>query len=100
MSSYQDGNTGEINELTRIARLGRIYKLIKLTRLIRVIKIIKNRSKFLRYAQDILQLGQGFERLFFFIAINLLIMHILTCLWIFFALLQNYEGTWMDPDYI
>ena len=31
---------------------------------------------------------------------NLMIIHILTCLWIFFALLQNYEGTWMDPDYL
>ena len=29
-----------------------------------------------------------------------MVIHILTCLWIFFALLQNYEGTWMDPDYI
>lgn len=75
-----------MNEMMRIARLGRIYKLVKLTRLFRLVKILKNKSKFLRYAQDILQLGVGFERLFFFILMVFMIIHILTCLWVFFAL--------------
>lgn len=98
--SYEGGDTqaANSNELARIAKLGRIYKLVKLTRLIRVIKIIKDKSKFLRYAQDILQLGQGFERLFFFVITTFLIIHILTCLWIFFALFNNYEGTWMENE--
>lgn len=31
---------------------------------------------------------------------NMIIVHILTCLWIFFALYHDYKGTWMDPEYI
>ena len=86
--------------MTRIAALGRIYKLIKLTRLIRIFKVFKNRNKFLKYAQETLQLNQGVEKLFFFIVILVLSLHIFTCLWVFFASLQGYKGTWMDPDYL
>ena len=94
-------SSGQANELARIARLGRMYKLIKLTKLIRVIRIVKEKSKILRYATDILKLGQGFERLFFFVIMSFMVCHIVACLWVFFASFsEDFKDTWMDTDEI
>ena len=74
-----------------------MYKLIKLTKLIRVIRIVKEKSKILRYATDILKLGQGFERLFFFIIMCFMVCHIVACLWVLFAgFSDNYKDTWIE----
>ena len=76
-----------------------MYKLIKLTKLIRVIRIVKEKSKILRYATDILNLGQGFERLFFFVIMAFMGCHIVACMWVFFASFSNdFADTWMDTD--
>lgn len=29
----------------------------------------------------------------------MMLIHFMTCIWVFFASLSNYGGTWMDPDY-
>ena len=78
-----------------------MYKLIKLTKLIRIIRIVKEKSKILRYATDILKLGQGFERLFFFVLMSFMVCHIVACLWVFAAgFADDYKDTWMDTDEI
>ena len=79
--------------------MGRLYKLVKLTRLLRILKIMKEKSKLLRYLNDFLKLSLGFERLFFFILLFLILMHIGTCLWIIVATLfdgDTFEGTWLQ----
>jgi uncharacterized membrane protein YukC len=68
-------------------------KLIKLTRLLRVLKIIKERSKFLTYIQDILKISHGFQRLFMFIAVSLIVVHISACIWVFAAMFNDQEET-------
>ena len=73
------------NTLTRIARVGRLYKLVKLTRLFRLLKIIRDRNKLLKYFEDFIKVGLGFERLFFFILIFVLLVHICGCLFVFVA---------------
>lgn len=88
--------------MVRIARLGRMYKLIKLTRLIRIIKIMKQKSNLLKFAADLFQLGNGFERIYFFIIFSLMVCHIFACLWVFFSQLAEAEGleTWMHDEAI
>ena len=88
----------ELNNLVRIARLGKMYKLVKLTKLLRILKILKEKSKLLKYLNDILKVGLGFERLFFFILIFLMLIHIVGCLWVVIATLvsEEYIGTWME----
>jgi hypothetical protein len=73
--------------MVRVARVGRLAKLVKLTRLLRFLKLIKDKNKLMRYLQNLLQVGLGFERLFFFFLISMIIMHIVTCLWIIVAAL-------------
>jgi hypothetical protein len=51
---FLGGSGGSMNDVVRLARIGRLYKLIKLTKLVRVFKIVKDRSKFLKYVQDML----------------------------------------------
>lgn len=84
--------------LVRIARFGRFYKLIKLTRLLRILKIMRERNKLMKYLSDILKIGLGFERLFFFILIFMLVLHITTCLWVITATIydEEYVGTWLE----
>lgn len=43
--------------------------------------------------------GQGFERLIFLGIMSIMIIHFMTCMWVFFASYNEYAGTWMDPDY-
>lgn len=68
-----------------MARIGRLYKLVKLTRLLRVLKIIKDKNKFIKYLTEWLKIGLGFERLFFFIIIFVLGMHLFACFWLITA---------------
>ena len=72
-------------EIVRIARIGRISKLIKMTRLLRILKIVRQRSQLLKYLNELLKIGLGFERLFFFMIIFFILCHIITCLWVLAA---------------
>ena len=72
-------------KMVRVVRVGRLYKLVKLTRLLRILKLVKDKNKLMKYLNDLLRVGLGFERLFFFILISIIIMHIVTCLWIIVA---------------
>lgn len=72
-----------MNGIVRIARIGRMYKLIKLTRLIRIVKIFKSKGSLFKKAKGKLNLGEGFERLVFFILMSCMICHIVACMWVF-----------------
>ena len=76
---------GDISGVVRVVRIGRLYKLVKLTRLLRVLKIVKGRSKMMKYLDDVMKIGVGAERLLFFIIISIMLIHIVACLWVFFA---------------
>jgi potassium voltage-gated channel Eag-related subfamily H member 8 len=103
--STQDQNYGDI---ARIVRLGRISKLIKMTRLLRILKIVKERSKLLKYLNEILKIGLGFERLFFFIVVFIILAHIVSCIWVISAQFSglidensaelSYVDTWMEAE--
>jgi len=43
-------------------------------------------------------IGRGFERLFFFMIFAFMVIHIIACLWIFFASFFNddFKDTWME----
>ena len=89
---------GGFTHMLRVARIGKLGKLVKLTRLLRVLKILKDQSRILAYMSEFLKIGLGFERLFFFGLIFFILCHILTCLWVIFANVQDetYKGTWIE----
>ena len=62
-------NTGNFNNLARVARIGKLYKIIRMTRLVRMLKIVKERNKLVKYLNEILKIGIGFERFLFYILI-------------------------------
>jgi hypothetical protein len=72
---------GNFNRLARFVRLGKLYRLIRMTRLVRILRIVKDRNKLVKYLNEILKIGIGFERLVFFILIFLVLCHIVCCLW-------------------
>lgn len=78
-------NSTDLSSMVRVVRVGRLYKLVKLTRLIRVLKIMKEKSKLLKYLNEFLKLGLGFERLFFLLLVFFMVCHISTCLWVMIA---------------
>ena len=92
-------NSTNMNSLAKVTRVGRLYKLVKLTRLLRVLKIMKEKSKLLKYINGMLKIGLGFERLFFFVIIFTMLIHIGSCMWVVIAVLysSDYAGTWIEP---
>ena len=78
-------------------RISRMYKLLKLTRLLKMVKIIKDRSKILKVVNETIKIGAGFERLFFFIIIFIMMCHIVSCLWVLAATIHDStDGTWVE----
>ena len=62
-----------------------------------MIRIAKEKTKIFRYATDILKLDEGLARLFFFSIVSFMVIHVISCLWVFFAgFSDNFKGTWMD----
>ena len=83
--------------MARIVRIGRMYKLVKLTRLLKMLRLVKDRSKLLKYVNEVMKIGVGFERLFFFVLLFLLMSHIVSCLWALTATLEgDLSTTWME----
>lgn len=61
------------NSVARIARIGKLYKIIRMTRMVRMLKIVKERNKLVKYLNEILKIGVGFERLLFMMLIFLVL---------------------------
>ena len=61
-----------------------MWKLVKLTRLIRIIKIVKKKN-LAHQATKALNMDSAMERLFFFLFGAFFVIHILSCLWVFFC---------------
>lgn len=91
-------NASDFNQMFKVARFGRLYKLIKLTRLLRILKIMKDKSSLIKYLNDILKIGLGFERLFFFILMFFILCHLVSCFFIIVPSIydDDYAGTWME----
>ena len=63
---------------------------------------MKQKSTLLKIAAEIFHLGNGFERIYFFIIFSIMVCHIFTCLWVFFSQLaeaENYQ-TWLSDESI
>lgn len=73
------------NKVARVSRLGRLYRLTKMFKLLRILKIIKDRAKILSYLNEYLKIGLGLERLFFFVIVFVIIIHVISCIWVITA---------------
>ncbi len=60
---------GDFGRMSRIARIGKLYKIIRVARMVRMLKIVKERNKLVKYLNEILKIGVGFERLMFMMLI-------------------------------
>lgn len=89
------------NRLIRVVRLGKLYKLLKLLRLIRVMKVLKQVTKI----TEAVKINQGVSKLITLFFMFIMAVHILACIWIFFAVLNidddnkenKFTGTWLEP---
>lgn len=80
---------GNINQLIRVTRINRLYKLAKLSQLLKFLKISKDKNKFMQIITKFLHISNGFERMFFFIVIMTLSIHLSACFWLFTATLGS-----------
>lgn len=91
-----DSQAGGLNTMARFFRIGKMYKLLKLTRLLKIVKILKGRGKFIKYVNDVIKIGMGFERLFFFLIMFLVIGHIVSCMWVLTAnISESGDQSWL-----
>ena len=49
----------------------------------KMLKIVKEKSKLVKFLNEKLRIGVGFERLLFFILLFTILCHIVACLWYF-----------------
>lgn len=99
--SFVFGSDDSYNSLIRITRLGKISRIVKLMKIVRILKVIKNQQKILKYMNEYLRIGIGFERIVFFLLIFFILCHIVACLFIVCAQFYNdtdgdYTDTWID----
>jgi hypothetical protein len=66
-------DNGSFNRLARVARIGKLYKIVRMTRMVRMLKIVKERNKLVKYLNELLKIGIGFERLLFLLLIFLVL---------------------------
>ena len=80
-------STASINYqgMIRMFRIGRMYKLVRLTKLIRILKVVRKRSKIATAVKEVLAISAELERLIFGMIMFLIVLHIVSCLWIFFG---------------
>lgn len=88
------GSMINVNQFVRITRISKLYKLVKITKLVRIIKIFKNKKKLEQKLKHTVKNGAAIDRLMFFIMIVFLMVHIMSCLWIFIA------STTLDKNWI
>ena len=61
-----------------------------------MMKVKKHKGKMVQVLNDIMRIGVAFERLAFFGAVFLLMCHVISCLWVFLAKLEDYgPDTWV-----
>jgi hypothetical protein len=93
------GGNGGVNNLVRIARLGKMYKLVKLTKLLRVAKVVRDKTKFTKFFSKFVSIKLGVQRQATFILSVFIMIHIVACLWIMTASVnETTEGTWMEGE--
>ena len=77
-----------------------MWKLVKLTRLIRILKVVKKKNLNLAHkATKALKMDSALERLFFFLFGAFFLIHILSCLWVFFCTFGDNEETFLDESF-
>lgn len=99
--TFAFGSEDSYNSLIRITRLGKITRIIKLMKILRILKVIKNQQRLMKYMNEYLRIGIGFERIFFFLLIFFIACHIVACLFIACAQFYNdddgdFTGTWIE----
>ncbi|CDW88827.1 cation channel family protein [Stylonychia lemnae] len=90
--------TSGFNRMSRVIRIGKIYKIVKMTRMVRMLKIVKERSRFVKYLNQALQIGIGFERLIYLLLMFLVMCHVTACLWIFVAKYEASGKNWITQN--
>jgi hypothetical protein len=85
------------NHIARFAKMSRFTKLSKLLRIVRMAKmfrICKDRKKIAQRVDTFVQLNANLERALTFLALGILFNHIMTCLWVLSAKVDE-DNNWI-----
>lgn len=85
----------QYNSLVRVARIPRLYRLFKITKLFRMAKMMKNRGKIFKHVNVLLKISMAFERIFWFVFTYLILVHLVTCLWVFVGKFDMTSINWI-----
>ena len=71
----------------RIRRLGSLHKLVRISKFLRLLKIFTD--KLFKFLTKNIKINPGFQRLFFFLLIIIIFIHLSGCLLILIAIDEN-----------
>ncbi|TNV85871.1 hypothetical protein FGO68_gene14280 [Halteria grandinella] len=80
---------GSFNKITRFTRLGKLYKLLRMTKIMRVLRISKIKNKEVRNLSEIIKISAATERFIYLIITFTVMQHVVACLWIFVAKMDD-----------
>lgn len=83
--NWIDGSSEVVYNYSRYMKLPRLYRIFRLTRLLKIIKEKKGMSSMAEF----LKIPPGFDRLLSSLFVNLVIFHVISCLWIILAVLDE-----------
>lgn len=89
---------GQYNSVVRVARLPRLYRLIKITKLLRVVKVMRNGNQILKHMNTLFKISASFERLFWFVFTYIVLIHLVTCMWVFLARIDSSFVNWINTS--
>jgi len=85
------------NSLLRLTRVPRLYRLTRVTRLLRMWKSGRN-AECMERAQDYLNIKHTGTRLLTFFCSVFVCVHIMSCMWVFTAKLEDHPETWIAAN--
>lgn len=81
----------QVNQFMKMARLTKLKNLVRFFRLAKIMRICKRQSQ--RKAKDFVRMQQGLGRIYYFVVFLIIVSHLLTCGYLFFALFD--ERNWL-----
>ena len=85
-----------VNRLSRFIRFGKISKLVRMARIINLIKMGKIKNTLLKSMGNVLKIGIGLERLMLLLLKFIILVHVISCIWIFIASIDECsKGNWI-----
>lgn len=102
MISNNSGDMLKLAKFSRFARFTRLIRFFRILRMVKMIRICRDRKRIANRTGDLIKIDENVSRLLTFLAVILFIVHVLSCLWVVAAKVndtQNWILTYQETNF-